>query len=278
MKYCLRYTNITTKLAKADEITIKYISDKGLIKFIEKYNTQRINLLVDPAQFEDIEIKKLAAIRSTYPDYKFAVALAAFNKELIQKLKASNIPFYIATPCKNWEEFHILIKEGVSDINLSGPLAFELSKVKRVLESLDQKPQIRVTPNKVENLNPNMNSLVGFFIRPEDVVLYEDYIDVLDFEGIDMQDIFFGIYAERKRFIGRLNQCVYGIKEDVDNGGLIQLFGERRINCGRQCLEGGSCNRCFNLAELSVPMGSRFRNHILNVINEEIAKEESNKE
>ena len=278
MKYCLRYTNITTKLAKADEITIKYIADKGLVKFIEKYNTQRINLLIDPTQFEDIEMRKLAAIRSTYPDYKFAAALTAYDETLMNKLKASNIPFYIAAPCQNWEEFYLLLTIGASDINLSGPLAFELPKVKRVLESLDQKPQIRVTPNKTENLNPNTNSLIGFFIRPEDVELYEDYIDILDFEGLDMQDIFFGIYAERKRFIGKLNQCIYGIKEDVDNSGLIPLFGKRRMSCGRQCLSGGHCHRCFDLAAISRPMGDRYRNHILDIINKEIAKEESNKE
>ena len=38
MKYCLKYTNICTKLNRANEISIKYIEDKGLVDFMKKFS------------------------------------------------------------------------------------------------------------------------------------------------------------------------------------------------------------------------------------------------
>ena len=272
MKYCLKYTNKSTRLNKADEISIKYIEDKGLVDFMEKFKAQRIVLRIDPTNFSHNEIKKLTAIRKQYPQYNFAAALASYDQDLTTALKKANIPYYIAAPCLDWETFAQLIDIGVCDIDLSGPLAFEFSKVKRVLNSLDRKIQIRVTPNKVINLNPHTPTVVGFFIRPEDIDLYEDYIDVLEFEGLEHQDTFFSIYAEQKRFIGNLNQCIYNFIEPVDNKGLVSLFGERRINCGRQCLNGGHCRRCFDLVSVSKSMGDRVREKILETLRKEQEK------
>ena len=75
MKYCLKYTNICGKLNKADEISIKYIEDKGLIDFMKKFSSQRIILRIDPANFSHSEVKKLIAIHKQYPQYNFAVTL-----------------------------------------------------------------------------------------------------------------------------------------------------------------------------------------------------------
>ena len=275
MKYCLKYSNICTKLAKANEISIKYIEDYGLVDFLENHRLQRIILCVDAKTFEDAEVRKLAAIKKEHPEYDFTVRLSEFNDSLVEQLKSNKIPFYFKKPCTNWEIFNALIQYGVSDIDLSGPLVFEMSKVKSVLGKLESKPQIRVTPNKVMNLNPFTPSLVGFYIRPEDVDLYEEFIDVIEFEGLEHQDVFFSIYAEQKTFIGDLCQCIYNFKDRVDNKGLINLFGERRRDCGRQCLSGGRCRRCYDLAHIAAPMGDRARIQILDTIKKEQEKVES---
>ena len=56
------------------------------------------------------------------------------------------------------------------------------------------------------------------------------------------------------------------------NKGLITLFGERRRDCGRQCLSGGRCNRCYTLADLAKPMGDRAREKIMETIKAEQEK------
>lgn len=278
MKYCLKYTNICTKLNHADEISIKYIEDKGLVDFIKKFSLQRIILNINPWSFTESELRKLIAIRKQYPEYNFAVAMSEYEPSCAEKLREADIPFFDASRCMDWEQFHMLLKAGVNDINISGPLAFEMSKVKQVLEVLDRKVIIRATPNLVVNSNSNTDPLIGFYIRPEDVELYEGFIDVLEFEGLEHQDTFFSIYAEHKSFIGNLNQCIYNFQEQVDNKGLITLFGERRRDCGRQCLSGGRCNRCYTLADLAKPMGERARDKILETIKKEQEKLQSSEE
>ena len=272
MKYCLKYTNICTKLNKCQEISIKYIEDKGLVDFMKKYSSQRIILRVDPSEFSHGEVRKLIAIKKQYPEYNFAVALACSDATLMPWFVQEKIPFFINRPCRSWEEFNWLLKQGVSDINISGPLGFEMEKVNRVLNSLDRKVIIRATANKVENAMQQTDTLVGFYIRPEDVAVYENYIDVLEFEGLEHQDAFFSIYSEQKTFIGNLNQCIYGIEEKVDNKGLVTLFGERRRDCGRQCLSGGRCRRCYDLVEIAKPMGDRAREKILETLRKEQEK------
>ena len=272
MKYCLKYTNICTKLHRADEISIKYIEDKGLVDFMGKFSSQRIILRVEATEFPEGEVCKLIAIKKTYPDYRFAVAMGGYVQELGRTLREAGIDFFESTPCIDWERFNYLIKEGVSDINLSGPLAFDLGNVHRVLNILNSTVQVRVTPNSCLRLNPNTDSLIGFFIRPEDTGIYEEFVDVFEFEGLEHQDTFFSIYAEQKMFIGNLNQCIYGFDKAVDNKGLISLFGERRKTCGQQCLKGGRCHRCYDLADLAKPMGDRAREQILETIKKEQEK------
>lgn len=269
MKYCLRYTNICTKLDQTDEITIKYIEDKGLIDFLEKYNSKRVNLLIDASVFPETEVRKLASIKNFYPQYNFAIAMSHYKPELTLAFVEADIPFYISTPCTNWEQFQLYIAAGVSDINVSGPLGFELPKVKRVLNKLEQKIQVRATPNKIKKLEEGTNDIVGFFIRPEDVKVYEEFIDILDFEGLEHQDAFYSIYAEQKLFMGNLNQYIYNFSDSVDNCGLISLFGERRKDCGRQCLSGGGCRRCYLLANLAPAMKERVRKKIMGTLKKE---------
>ena len=273
MKYCLRYTNISTKLDKADEISILYIEDKGLVDFMKKFNSQRIILRIDAPNFKDTEVRKLIAIKNTYPDYRFAVAMNTYNADLGETFREAGIDFFENLPCTNWETFNYLIKEGVSDINISGPLAFELENVHRALISVRLAIQVRVTPNRCYKLNEHTDSLISFFIRPEDAYLYEEYIDVFDFGGVEHQDTFYSIYAEQKSFLGNLNQCIYNFGDlQVDNKGLISLFGERRINCGQQCLKSGYCRRCYDLAFIAKEQGERVRKQIMETIKKEQEK------
>lgn len=252
MKYCLLYSNQCKSLNKADEVTIKYIEDKGLIAFLENHKHQRVNLAVTGSSLPQTEIRKLIAIKNDYPEYNFAVAFDRnrFDPEMLKQLKDNNIPFYCSFRCDNWETFNYYVKLGVSDINVSGALAFELPKVKRVLEKNNANIQIRITPNYCINTLGHTDRLIGFFVRPEDIDLYAEYVDILDFYGVEHQDIFYKMYAKTKRFLGNLNTCIYHLDMDIDNKAMTTLFGERRRSCGRECLSGGRCHRCYDLYKI----------------------------
>ena len=248
MKYCLKWNNLCTHLKDADEISIRYIEDKGLLDFMKKYADKRIILRLESTNFSDNEIAKLVAIRRQFPEYSFTVALPNEDMNLVNKFKEHDVPFYFLTPVQDWETLNYYIRElGVSDIDLSGPLGFELPKVKKLLERLELFVQIRITPNIIRASTQHCPPLKMFFIRPDDIDLYADYVDVVEFEGIEHQDTFFNIYAKKKTFIGKLNQVIYNFPLPIDNLGLIKYFGEGRIGCGRKCLAGIRCNRCDTL-------------------------------
>ena len=278
MKYCLKWVNISQRLNEADEISIFYREDKGLISFLQKYENKRINLYITTKTFEESEIEKLAAIRKQYPELNFAVALDTYDEALMNTLKEKNISYYIIEPCQNWELFYHLIKNcGVSDVNLSGALAFELPKVKSLLEKLELKVQIRLTPNAAQAQTVFAQPLQKFFIRPEDLELYEPYVDVIEFEGVAKQDAFFDIYAKNKLFIGKLNQIIYYFYEPIDNLGLTTQFGERRISCGRECLKGGRCQRCFTMAEIAKKTSQPIRETIKENLEKQLEEKSNEK-
>ena len=277
MKFCLKWNNRCHHLKDADEISIKYIEDKGLLEFLERHKEQRIILRVVVKTFSTSEADKLVAIHKVHPEYNFTVGIDEYNAELVAKLGEKQVPFYFLEPVKDWEVLsHYVIDLGVSDIDLSGALAFELPKVKHFLKKFGPNTQIRVTPNLMRASSPHCPPLQSFFIRPNDVEAYEDYVDVMEFEGLEHQDTFFNIYAKEKAFVGKLNQVIYNFPLTIDNLGLIPAFGERRLGCGRECLSGGRCRRCHNLVELSAPMGERARKKIVENIKEKAERNELN--
>ena len=116
MKYCLKWTNLCKHLKDADEITIKYIEDRGLVDFLQKYADKRINLSIQTDNFPETEINKLAAIHKQYPELNFAVALDKYNKVLIDRFFGLGIDFYISEPCQDWETFwQLIMNDCVSD-------------------------------------------------------------------------------------------------------------------------------------------------------------------
>ena len=264
MKYCLKWNNRCSSLKDADEISIKYIEDKGLVDFMGKYAEKRIIIRLQSTHFSDSEIAKLVAIRNQFPQYRFTVGIPAIDTNLTSRLQERKVPFYILTPVKDWETLNFLVCTlGVTDINISGPLGFELPKVKRFLERFGKDVVVRATPNSIATMfTITCPSLQCFFIRPNDIDLYEPYIDVLEFDGIEHQDTFYKIYAKEKAFIGKLNQVIYDFDLPIDNMGLIPAFGERRIDCGRECLSGGRCKRCMTLANISETMGNYVREKV----------------
>lgn len=276
MNYCLRYTNICKSLKEVQEISIKYIEDRGLVDFMKKYSGKRIILQIDSLNFPGGEIRKLEAIRKTYPEYKFVVAMNTYKPELMKVLRNAGIDYYLGAPCHSWEFlYQLTMVDKVNDIDLSGPLAFELPKVKAFLDKLDRKVNIRITPNLLVSEYEFTDKLVQFFIRPDDINIYEPYIDILEFAGIEHQDTFYNIYAKEKKFYGNLNQVIYNFSAAIDNKALIPAFGERRLSCGRECLKGGRCRRCYNLTNIAEKMSPLITEQIKKNIKKQIKDKSS---
>jgi len=165
------------------------------------------------------------------------------------------MPFYFTYPIDNWDEFIGYCEEGVSDVFIVGELAFDLERVAAAAH--EKNIRIRCYPNVCQTRwNGYKTGLTTFFIRPEDLYLYEDYIDVIEFDltpnFLYQQETYYTIYFHDKKWEGNLQNIIKGLKIPINNYYLLgNEFGKRRINCQKRCLKNNRCNYCEVLVELA---------------------------
>lgn len=93
----------------------------------------------------------------------------------------------------------------------------------------------------------------SFFIRPEDLDLYEKIVDIIDFrlEDQEKEDALFQIY-NRRSFIYGLENLLVEATFTAPNPFIKPEFGDSRLNCGQRCrIPSRSCHLCESQIELT---------------------------
>lgn len=144
-----------------------------------------------------------------------------------------------------------MLGKHVTDIYIINELGFSLDKLAIAAHKLGVK--LRVYPNVAQTSAFNeMPALKKFFIRPEDIDLYSDYIDTCEFYNSDKKlETYYKIYKEDKKWFGKLNEIIIDFNSEIDNKYIIPRFAEKRIRCNKSCIKGGYCHRCDRIEELS---------------------------
>lgn len=124
-----------------------------------------------------------------------------------------------------------MLNLGVSDIQIDGPLGFQLNNLIKLKQKHPVK--IRVQPTISASASLNAPAAIHFFIRPEDLSLYEPAIDILDLRQPDpeVENTIFSIYSNRE-FIGNIDKIIKNVPKDTFNPALVSSFAENRLNCG----------------------------------------------
>lgn len=167
--------------------------------------------------------------------------------------KIEGIPFFYsfgALNAENLDMLKVLCEKGVSDAYVSGELAFNMKNAKQLADRFGVK--LRLVPNVAQvsgftfsHIQEDGN-LTAFWVRPEDLDLYEPYVDVIEFVCDDIkQEVFHEIYFQESKWSGTIDTIVVGVN-GVNNRGLISLFTEARLNCGKKCLM-DKCHNCHRL-------------------------------
>ena len=263
MKYCLDFNKHSPYMAEADELNIIYdAKDRDLVQFLKDHASQRINLTLRNLEeaLKNKEIERIFVIREENPELNISIKIPYYdrkNENLTKSLEIikNKIPFYFDTLVNDWDTFLGMINLGVSDIYIVEELGFQLDKISSIAHK--NNIQIRCFPNVCQTEWAGTDVLKTFFIRPEDVQVYEPYVDVLEFWGIKTkQDTYFEIYSKDKKWFGPLNEILIGFENDLDSRFTIPRFAERRISCNRQCLKGGNCHICDRIWDLSKTLQS----------------------
>ena len=265
MKFCL-YQPKDKYLNKADEVSITLPSIKRmdlqkLIDTLLKFKDKKINLsIVDSKDFvENDGMPLIEAIKVKYPELNLSLMLVRydhdeFNDALLNYVKLSNLPFFYTTYISDWETLHFYKNLNVSEMYICGELGFERDKVSEVLH--DAGIKIRVIPNAAQCKEVLGNNLTAFYIRPEDMEKYAEYVDVFEFYCTTSQEeeTLYKIYAITKEWPGKLSSLILWLEGELEGKFITPIFGSRRTKCAHKCLKGNSCSICETTEQLCITM------------------------
>ena len=237
MKYCISARQPNSVLKKADEIKFSYRDKEKIIDCIENFPDKTFILTIPKGYDYDYINWDLYKVYSE----KVRFIMALDDLSLAPICKEKGILFYWTFPVTTWYELDSVIKLNPCYLFINDSLIFNLEKIK-------QKTNIplRACPNLCYNDRiPRENGIYGAWIRPEDVEVYEQYIDTFEFYYVinSEEEALLNAYTERV-WPGNLNLLLVNLNVSIDNRALPEEIGETRANCGRRCMEHGSCHFC----------------------------------
>lgn len=256
MRYCIDFYQTSRILSEVDEINIKYNKDNThILDFLKEHPAQTINICLNTQEdvnlfIRNSEIELLSAIKENNPEWTFKVRLYNYedNIELFEILKEKSIPVYFYTFINNWDILHGYIKLGVSDVYIVEDLGFDLYTIKKVFQN---QVNIRVFPHIAQSTWALSSVIKKFYIRPDDIDLYNNVVDVCEFHNVsDKADAYYNIYKSGQWF-GKLQEIILDFDSDLDGKYIAPSFAEQRIKCGKKCIKGGKCAICERIEELS---------------------------
>lgn len=236
MKYAIRFYQNCRVLNKADEVIINYNErNPNLIKFVdEKDENQRY--IADITNLNSSILDNLEIFDAAKKTH-FNFAILCSKKQDWSFLMERNIKFFFAEAPSSYDELSAFIRVGVSDVYITGEMGFNLEKISNYCHS--KGVEIRVYPNVAQSsifdATFSTDSFKNFFIRPEDVSIYDEYVDTFEFFGsLDKQPVLYDIYND-ERWYGDLNEIILSLTIPVDNMTLVPYFGLSRVKCEKRC-------------------------------------------
>lgn len=227
---------------QADEIRCPINQLGSIFNFIKDNPDKRYNIIIADSSSIDTTklVEQVEFVKRVADDYTIECGDIALVRSLIN----GGFNAYLRFPVPEWETFSNLKDIGVSDIYIDGPIGFQCDALKKAHNNI----KIRVSPTVSANGSLGIGSNIeSFFIRPEDLHLYSDVIDIIDFKVIDpeKENALFNIY-KRGTFNFNLEDLVEHLNVRVPNLFIKTSFGQDRLNCGMRCVDPsrGQCHLC----------------------------------
>lgn len=233
--------------SKVGEIKCLYNKLRTVYEYL-KQNVEKQLLIILPKNYDESKFSN--QIELIEENLSNSVLLLPEKIEDAFKLKEKHRVIF-PYPVSDWELFQTLVNAGFRDLIIDGSLGFCLPKIKRYYDI-----NIRITPQKSSTKIISDSDPSFFFVRPEDLRIYEPYVDVIDFSesNPELEETYFNIY-NRGNFIGEIDQLIPQLKNHKAKNGLIPPhFGTYRLNCEQRCKNPGKhcsvCERTLENAQL----------------------------
>lgn len=173
MRYCINYDKRSSILDKVDELIINYNEkDDTLLDFLNKYKDKRIIIKID-IEYLYNKIDFFKELCNKYPNivFLFSYYFEKF-KDMLKDFQEKKIPYFFNKKINNLDDLKGYISLGVTDVYIVEDLGFDLQAVKNAVK--DAEVRVRAFANVAQSSFNETPALKKFFIRPEDIVTYEE--------------------------------------------------------------------------------------------------------
>lgn len=246
MKTCLSSRCEPRYLKAAQEIKVAWRDRKIIPELTEKYENATVILHFIGANTE-INWTEIEDYNNICKQ-NFICATSCLEEMYYCSQK--NIKFYYGYPINTFYELQALKNLGVCYVRLGTGLFFSMEKVKNI------GVPIRIIPNVayVDGL-PRPNGIAGHWVRPEDMLLYQDYVDTIEFEdcSIKKEQALYRIYTSQQGWYGDINDLITNLNYSAANKMLPNNITMERLNCGQKCQINGHCQICYRAFNLADP-------------------------
>lgn len=283
MKFAIHYTNLFRHYDEVDEVLFDFkdINRDQIVDFlpsIVKKDNQKIILNISAIENETIPdiLPYLLKLKSIHSNFLVQIDLVT-QKDIVELLKDNNLEFMFINYCNNYELFYSMINLGAKDIYIVEALAFDLESLQKIRE--EKKIRFRILPDIAQSAVGSATAIpeiTKFWVRPEDIELYEKYVDVFELVHIDeRQSVTYEIYKQQQ-WLGDLSDLILDLNLEINNINLNPRFAFNRIGCRKKCML-EKCNLCQEIYNLS----KKFEEAGISIIKEkkksEIPQEEKEK-
>ena len=247
MKLCVQARQEHKYLDWASEIIFEYRDREAIPDFIEKYPGK--TFILTCYNQEDLDWNELKNY-SILAQNNFLIVLNQIK--FIQNCQENQIRFYMGYPINSYDELNAIIKLGSEYVRLGAPLFFDLNNLKRYYPEI----KIRLIPNiAYDDAYPRLNGVAGTWIRPEDLNLYDPYVETIEFNDIDSRKerALIKIYWEDREWPGELQTLITNLNYEGVNRMIPSEITEKRLNCNQKCMSHKNCHICTRALQLANP-------------------------
>ena len=258
MHYAITYDKTFRYFDQIDEVIITpYSGTVEIIEFVKNKFKENQRIILDLTDLNESYISDfkeiipiLLEIKKSFPLVTAKISMK--YAEEINLLKENDIPFIFMEYAENFEMFYVQKELGAADIYITGSLGFYLDK----LQPFRDRVKLRVFPNIAQSTKGTtklLPQLIKFYIRPEDLELYQDYIDVIEiYPCKDRTSVLYEVY-KRQQWLGNLADIIMDLETDIENDTISPYFALHRIKCHQDCL----LDRC-TLCKQIYSLGKKF--------------------
>lgn len=257
MKLCASYHSAAGKWQKLNEIRYPIAALDQAIEAIEKYPSHTIIIEIVELKKSGISGKKYAKIVEENP----TIVTDCYNIEDLRTLRyfsgIGKLMYHY--PVNTFTDLRYLLSYAPCSVVIAEPLTFELPRVRAAIMAWtdpDTQVDIRVKPalgrpTEWNHIMDQDDGFCHFWLPPQWIPKYEQYIDVLDLYDRDQgrESALIDIYYDKKCDT-LLSVLVQNCEMDLPCEILDDELAEKRITCGQHCMEGvGRCHYCDMFAK-----------------------------